>query len=73
MSSPAESVLQSLESEPEADVEAAWRQEVAARMAALEAGDVETTPWEEIRSRLLARLTENNCGRSCPSPDGAAA
>lgn len=42
-------LLESLEPEPEADVEAAWRQEVAARVAALEAGDVVTTPWEEIR------------------------
>lgn len=55
-------LLESLEPEPEADVETAWRQEVAARMAALEAGDVTTTPWEEIRDRLLTRLSERRQG-----------
>jgi putative addiction module component (TIGR02574 family) len=50
-------LLESLEPVPEADVETAWRQEVAARMAVLEAGEVKTTPWEEIRDRLLARLS----------------
>jgi len=48
----------SLGPEPEADVETAWRQEVAARVAALNAGDVKRTPWEEIRTGFLARLSE---------------
>lgn len=51
-------LLESLEPAREAGVEAAWRQEVAARVAALEAGEVETTPWEEVRQGLLARLSE---------------
>lgn len=51
-------LLESLEPAPETDVETAWRQEVAARVAAVEAGDVKTTPWEEIRDRYLARLRE---------------
>jgi putative addiction module component (TIGR02574 family) len=55
-------LLKSLQPEPEVDVERAWRQEVAARMAALEGGDVETTPWEEIRSLFLARLSERRQG-----------
>lgn len=55
-------LLESLEPEPEAGVETAWRQEVAARMAALEAGEVTTTPWEEIRDRFLARLSERRQG-----------
>jgi len=55
-------LLESLEPVPEADVETAWRQEVAARMAVLEAGEVKTTPWEEIRDRLLARLSERRQG-----------
>lgn len=59
----ASALLESLEHEqPEADVEMAWRQEVAARMAALEAGEVETTPWEEIREGFLARLSERRPG-----------
>lgn len=54
----ANALLEDLESEPEADVETAWRQEVAARVAASEAGEVKTIPWEEIRGRFLARLSE---------------
>ena len=62
-------LLESLESEPEADVEEAWRQEVAARVAALESGEVETTPWEEIRDGFLARLSERRPNRSVgPAP-----
>lgn len=55
-------LLESLEPEPESDVATAWRQEVAARIADLEAGEVETTPWEEIRDGFLARLSERRPG-----------
>jgi putative addiction module component (TIGR02574 family) len=55
-------LLESLEPTLEVDVETAWRQEVAARVAALDAGDVTTTPWEEIRDRFLARLSEQRQG-----------
>ena len=51
-------LLESLEPEEQADVEEAWKREVANRVAALEAGEVETIPWEVVRSRLLARLSE---------------
>ena len=51
-------LLESIEPTSEAEVEAAWRQEVAARVAALDAGEVETIPWEEVRARLFARLSE---------------
>jgi len=55
-------LLESLETETEADVEAAWRQEVAARVASRDAGGVETTPWEVIRDRFRARLSERRPG-----------
>lgn len=55
-------LLESLEPSPEVDVESAWREEVAARVAALESGEVETTPWEAIRDRFLARLSERRQG-----------
>jgi putative addiction module component (TIGR02574 family) len=55
-------LLESLEPESEADVEAAWREEVANRVAALEAGKVETTSWERIREGCLARLSERRAG-----------
>lgn len=55
-------LLESLEPEEEADVEAAWKREVRARVAALDAGEVETIPWEDVRNRLLARLSERRAG-----------
>jgi putative addiction module component (TIGR02574 family) len=55
-------LLESLEPSLEVDVESAWRQEVAARVAALDAGEVETTPWEAIRDRFLARLSDRRQG-----------
>lgn len=55
-------LLQSLEPVEEADIDAAWREEVARRVAAADAGEVETIPWETIRGRLLARLHERRAG-----------
>jgi putative addiction module component (TIGR02574 family) len=49
-------LIESLEGEPDADVEAAWATEIARRVADLDAGTVKTIPWEEVRRRLLDRL-----------------
>lgn len=54
----------SLEIEPEEDIETAWRQEVAARVAALDAGEAETIPWESILNRFRARLDERRLIRN---------
>ncbi len=55
-------LLDSLEPDGDSDIEAAWREEVATRVAALDAGEVETIPWEEIRDRLVTRLRERRAG-----------
>jgi putative addiction module component (TIGR02574 family) len=55
-------LLESLQPVEEGDIETAWRQEVAARVAALDAREVETIPWEEIRDRLFMRLREQRAG-----------
>ena len=49
-------LIESLESEPDPDVEAAWAAEIERRVADLESGTVKTIPWEEVRQRLLGRL-----------------
>jgi len=49
-------LIESLEAEPDADVEAAWAAEIARRVADLDAGTAKTVPWEEVRQRLLDRL-----------------
>jgi putative addiction module component (TIGR02574 family) len=49
-------LIESLEAEPEPDVEAAWLAEIERRVADVESGAVQTVPWEEVRRRLLDRL-----------------
>jgi putative addiction module component (TIGR02574 family) len=51
-------LIESLESEPDEEVEAAWAAEIERRVAELEAGAVKSIPWEEVRQRLLDRLNE---------------
>jgi putative addiction module component (TIGR02574 family) len=53
----ADALFASLEPTPDAEVEAAWRGEVERRVAALDAGEVDTVPWHEVRDQLYARLS----------------
>ena len=54
-----DSLLESLEErhEDSAAVEAAWNDEIARRIAELESGKAKTIPWEEVRQRISAKLT----------------
>lgn len=49
-------LIESLEGDPDPDVEAAWAAEIEKRVAELDAGTVESIPWEQVRQRLLDRL-----------------
>ena len=49
-------LIESLDSAAEPDVEAAWMAEIERRVAELDAGNVKTIPWEEVRQRLFDRL-----------------
>ena len=51
-------LIESLEGEPDQDVEAAWAAEIERRVAALDSGAVKGIPWEQVRQRLLDRLNE---------------
>ena len=51
-------LIESLEAEPDPDVDAAWATEIEKRVAELDAGTVKSIPWEEVRQRLLDRLHE---------------
>ena len=51
-------LLETLESEHEEGVEAAWAEEIERRVRQLDAGEVRTIPWEQVRSELYARLNE---------------
>lgn len=49
-------LIDSLDPAAEAEVEQAWRAEVARRVADLDAGNVQAVPWDEARDRLFAGL-----------------
>ena len=47
-------LIQSLEREVDAEAEAAWSEEIRARLERLEAGTATTIPWSEARRRIHA-------------------
>jgi putative addiction module component (TIGR02574 family) len=51
-------LLESLQTEPDADVEAAWAEEIERRVRDIDEGRVKTIPWEQVRAELHARLRE---------------
>ena len=51
-------LIESLEGEPDADVDSAWATEIERRVTELDAGTVQSIPWEQVRQRLLTRLNE---------------
>ena len=48
-------LIETLDPAPELDVERAWSDEIARRVAELDAGTVETIPWEQVREELFGR------------------
>jgi putative addiction module component (TIGR02574 family) len=46
-------LVETLDPGSEPDVEAAWSEELARRVAELDAGAVETIPWEVVRAELF--------------------
>ncbi|HEV2729501.1 MAG TPA: addiction module protein [Terriglobales bacterium] len=56
---PASSLLDSLDEEPaDEGVEAAWDEEIKRRIEEIDSGKVQMIPYEEVRRRLLARLSD---------------
>ena len=52
----ADSLLDSLDAEIDADTEQLWREEIERRLAALKRGSVELLPWHDVQDRLRKRL-----------------
>ncbi len=48
-------LIEALDAEIQEGVDEAWRAEIERRMAELDAGSIETIPWEEVRARLYRR------------------
>ena len=41
--------------DPDAEVELAWQEEVRKRLAQIDHGEVQCVPWEEVRDRLRGK------------------
>jgi putative addiction module component (TIGR02574 family) len=53
------SLLESLDEESaEEGVEAAWEEEIKRRLEEIDSGKVQMIPYEEVRRRLAARLSD---------------
>ncbi len=48
-------LIESLDTEIEEGVEAAWLVEIERRMEELDSGKVRSIPWEEVRARLFRK------------------
>ena len=46
-------LIETLDPVSEPDVEAAWSEEIARRVAEIDAGSVELIPWEVVRAELF--------------------
>jgi putative addiction module component (TIGR02574 family) len=53
-------LIESLEPEQTADMEAAWAVEIKRRVAELDVGAVTTVPWSAVREELQRRLRERS-------------
>jgi len=49
-------LLESLDSENEDGVEAAWLEEIERRMEALDSGEVNTVSWDDVKERLFKNM-----------------
>ena len=52
----ARTLIESLDTPPDEDVEAAWRAEVERRLQEVERGTAQVDSWENVRERISTRL-----------------
>jgi len=52
----ADSLLNSLDTDVDADVEQAWREEIERRVESVRNGTAHMVPWQEVQARLASRL-----------------
>ena len=54
----ADSLIESLDTEVDEHAESAWKSEIERRLKGLDSGVVKPVPWSEVRSRLMATLSD---------------
>ena len=52
-------LIESLDPNPDPKVEGAWADGIAKRVAELDAGTVETIPWEQVRNEMISHRDED--------------
>ncbi len=52
-------LIESLDPKSDPDIERAWADEIARRVAELNAGIVETIPWERVRNEMFGQRDED--------------
>ena len=48
-------LIESLEEQPDEDLEAVWMAEISRRISELDSGEVDTIPWEDVKKRLMKK------------------
>ena len=61
-----DSLLESLDTEVDDDVEEAWREEIFRRLQQIDSGAAKMIPWEEVRESLRAQIAEASRGTMTP-------
>ena len=56
------SLLESLDPPVDDEVEAAWDDEIARRIADFDSGKSKSVPWEEVRARISSRFSNAKQG-----------
>ncbi len=51
---------ESIEREPDPDVEEAWKREIARRIEDLDSGSVSLVPWEEVKAKLFRAASDES-------------
>ena len=52
-------LIESLDPNPDPEVDRAWADEIARRVEEMDTGTVETIPWEKVRAELIARRDDD--------------
>jgi hypothetical protein len=53
-------LLESIEHEPDPDVEEAWKREIARGTAEFDFGSVSLVPWEEVKVKLFRAASDES-------------
>ena len=59
----AASLIESLDEEANADVEAAWAEEIKRRLESIDKGEVQLVPWDDVIRSMRERLNDQAADR----------